>query len=455
MWPSIRIAGEGVAVRQQARAEMPPLVAIRKFSLQASLWELLRPTKHVQEIWVDGLHVQVPPHEDQNQQKGGAKRAKLPVRFVVDTISSQDAELDLLPENTGKPVRVFMIHRLDMYSVGLGRPASYRVTLTNPKPIGQINATGHFGPWNRDDPSATQVSGDFSFDHVDMQSIKGLEGTLSSQGKFSGELDHIEVEGETDTPDFALDISRNPVHLRTQYKAVVDGRNGNTLLQPVRAEFLRSQVVAEGGVYKSDGAPGREVQLNATCANAQLLDLLRLAVKGSQPMTGDISFQSKLNIPPGKEDIADRLKLDGRFTVRQAHFTKLDLAEKIKALSRAGQGKPGQTAQGSDIFNFSGQFDLKNGSLRLSNLTFRVPGADFHFNGTYALRTGAIDFHGTLSLQAKLSQTTTGIKSFLLKPLDPFFSKNHVTVLPLKITGTRADPSFGPDFRHKPKKPSS
>jgi len=186
-----------------------------------------------------------------------------------------------------------------------------------------------------------------------------------------------------------------------------------------------------------------------------LLDLLRLAVKGSQPMTGDISFQSKLNIPPGKEDIADRLKLDGRFTVRQAHFTKLDLAEKIKALSRAGQGKPGQTAQGSDIFNFSGQFDLKNGSLRLSNLTFRVPGADFHFNGTYALRTGAIDFHGTLSLQAKLSQTTTGIKSFLLKPLDPFFSKNHVTVLPLKITGTRADPSFGPDFRHKPKKPSS
>jgi len=179
-----------------------------------------------------------------------------------------------------------------------------------------------------------------------------------------------------------------------------------------------------------------------------------LSVKGSQPMTGDISFQSKLEIPPGKEDIADRLQLDGRLTVRRAHFTRLNLAGKIKALSRAGQGKPGEMAQGSDIFNFSGQFNLNNGSLRLSNVAFSVPGVAFHFNGTYALRTGAMDFHGTLSLQAKVSQTTTGIKSFLLKPLDPFLSKNRVTVLPIKISGTRADPSFGPDFHHNAKKPS-
>jgi len=454
LWPSIRIAGENVVVRQPEQAGMPPLVAVRKFSLQASLWELLRPTRHVQEISVEGLHIQVPPHRDRNDQKSNAKRAKLPVRFVVDTISSQDAELDLLPQNTGKPVRVFMIHGLEMHSVGLGRPASYRVTLTNPKPTGQINATGHFGPWNRDDPSATEVSGHFSFDHVDMNSIKGLGGTLSSQGKFRGALDHIEVEGETDSPDFSLDISGNPVHLRTQYKAIVDGSNGDTLLQPVRAEFLQSQVLAEGGVYKSNDSPGRDVRLNATSTNAQLQDFLRLAVKGSQPMTGDISFQSKLNIPPGDKDIAERLELEGHFTVRQAHFTQLNLAQKIKALSRAGEGKPGQMAQGSDIFNFSGQFNLKDGLLRCSNLAFNVAGAAFHFNGTYALHTGAINFHGTLSLQAKLSQTTTGIKSDLLKPLDPFFSKNHVTVLPIKITGTRADPSFGPDFHHKAKKPS-
>jgi len=68
----------------------------------------------------------------------------------------------------------------------------------------------------------------------------------------------------------ALEVSRNPVHLHTQYKAVVDGRDGNTLLQPVRAEFLQSQIRAEGGVYKPGDSPGREVRLNATCDDGQL-----------------------------------------------------------------------------------------------------------------------------------------------------------------------------------------
>jgi hypothetical protein len=69
--------------------------------------------------------------------------------------------------------------------------------------------------------------------------------------------------------------------------------------------------------------------------------------------------------------------------------------------------------------------------------------------GTYGLRDEKLDFHGTLRLQAKLSQTTKGIKSFLLKPFDPFFRKNGVTVLPIKVTGTRGQPSFGLDFHRK------
>ncbi len=52
-------------------------------------------------------------------------------------------------------------------------------------------------------------------------------------------------------------------------------------------------------------------------------------------------------------------------------------------------------------------------------------------------------------LQAKLSQVTTGIKSFLLKPFNSFFRKNGVTVLPIKVTGTRDQPSFGLDFHQK------
>jgi hypothetical protein len=53
---------------------------------------------------------------------------------------------------------------------------------------------------------------------------------------------------------------------------------------------------------------------------------------------------------------------------------------------------------------------------------------------------------GTLKLDAKLSQTTTGIKSFLLKAIDPLFKKKDAgAVIPIKVTGTRSQPSFGLD----------
>jgi hypothetical protein len=48
-----------------------------------------------------------------------------------------------------------------------------------------------------------------------------------------------------------------------------------------------------------------------------------------------------------------------------------------------------------------------------------------------------------------LSQVTTGLKSFLLKPFDPFFRKNGMTVLPIKVTGTREQPSFGLAFHRR------
>ena len=45
---------------------------------------------------------------------------------------------------------------------------------------------------------------------------------------------------------------------------------------------------------------------------------------------------------------------------------------------------------------------------------------------------------------------TTGWKSILLKPVDPFFSKDGAgTEVPVRITGTESEPHFGLDFGHK------
>jgi len=56
-----------------------------------------------------------------------------------------------------------------------------------------------------------------------------------------------------------------------------------------------------------------------------------------------------------------------------------------------------------------------------------------------------IDFHGALKTDVKLSDTTKGIKSVLLKPFDPIFKrKRHEGAsIPVEMTGTYSQPHFG------------
>ena len=100
--------------------------------------------------------------------------------------------------------------------------------------------------------------------------------------------------------------------------------------------------------------------------------------------------------------------------------------------------------------DLEGRFTLNQGILSFSYLHFLIPGTHADMTGKYSLDGNTFDFHGVLRLDAKLSQMTTGWKSILLKPVDPFFQKHGAgTDLPFKITGTREAPRFGLDFYHK------
>ncbi|HEX4380957.1 MAG TPA: hypothetical protein VH022_13030, partial [Candidatus Acidoferrum sp.] len=84
------------------------------------------------------------------------------------------------------------------------------------------------------------------------------------------------------------------------------------------------------------------------------------------------------------------------------------------------------------------------------SLTFSVPGANLDLVGNYDIGESQMDFNGHLRLQAKLSQTVTGKKSFFLKAVDPFFSKDGAgTLLPITITGKRDAPTLGVSAFHK------
>jgi hypothetical protein len=57
-----------------------------------------------------------------------------------------------------------------------------------------------------------------------------------------------------------------------------------------------------------------------------------------------------------------------------------------------------------------------------------------------------LDFHGDLKLRAKVSETLTGWKRWLAKPIDPLFHKNGAgTFLKIQVVGSAKSPDFGLD----------
>jgi hypothetical protein len=446
-FPTVSIAGEGLVLKRRDRGNLPPLASISRFSVRGDWLGLLRQPRHLGQVRLEGLVMVVPPRQSQAQaykeSQVSPKEGQVSP-FVLDEVFADGAVLSILPANHNKPPHVFEIHKLRMRSAGVGQAMYFQATLTNPKPVGQIQSSGRFGPWNTNDPPLTPISGTYTFSRADLSTIRGLGGTLSSRGSYEGVLNQIRVQGETDTPDFDLGISGNKLRLKTQFRAIVDGVNGDTLLQPVNAQLLGSTIAARGAVTQIAGRKGRIILLEVSAKPGRVEDFLRLAVKSTTPsMTGAASVQTKFDLHPGEEEIAKRLKLDGSFTVRSGQFTNPEVEAKITSLSRRGQGKSRDDDLQNARFDMQGHFVLANSQLTFSSLSFSVPGASVQLQGTFGLLSQALDFHGTLRLQARVSQTTTGIKSVLLKAIDPLFEgKGAGTVLPITITGTREEPSF-------------
>src|ERR1700736_4730107 len=275
LFPGARIEGSGLALRHEGRTDVPPLISIGEFSAEAGILGLLgRPWKMGQ-VKLKGLVIQIPPQGERGKQNWSKVRD---VPVLIGEIVSDDAELRLLPKSSNKDPHVFAIHHLVMHSVGLDRPASFTAQLTNAVPPGEIDTRGNFGPWSPDDPGKTRLLADYTFDKADLGVFKGISGILSSQGKFGGVLEKIEVEGKTRTPDFTVTVGGHPVALDTDFSATVDGTNGDTLLHPVTARLLNTVIVANGGVVKEPGKKRRLIALEVAVNEGRIEDLLRLAV---------------------------------------------------------------------------------------------------------------------------------------------------------------------------------
>ena len=95
-------------------------------------------------------------------------------------------------------------------------------------------------PGTRTIPASTKLSGSYTYEHAKLGVFEGIAGTLSSQGKFSGTVGHIDAEGNFDVPDFKVSGSAHEIHLASNFHAVVDGTNGDTLSHPRRIAFRKN-----------------------------------------------------------------------------------------------------------------------------------------------------------------------------------------------------------------------
>ncbi len=445
----------GVTLRHHHRTDVPPLITIRRVAAQTDLLTLIFGANHaVKLVRLEGLQIRVKSGGSKNkeseagegharQQPSGGGGDHFP--FIIREVIADGTLLQILPKEAGKDPLEFDIQKLTLRSVGINKPMAFVATLTNAKPPGLIQTDGSFGPWQKDQPSTTPVSGRYTFDNADLGVFKGIAGILSSDGDYKGELDRIEVKGTTDTPNFTVG-SGHAVDLKTDFEATVDGTNGNTLLHPVDARFLNSEFICKGGVIGTPGKKGKAVQLDVVSKHAKIEDLLMLALGSSEPLLkGPVSFKTKFLLPQGDAPVLNRLFLDGRFDLVSAEFTSDKVQDKIDALSNRSRGIHKPENQADNVAsNLAARFVQKNGNIRFSRLSFQVPGALISLTGAYGLRSEKIDFEGHARFKADLSHMTTGWKSLLLKAVDPFFKKDGAgAVLPIKITGTKSDPHFG------------
>lgn len=450
MFPRMRVTITGLVLRHKGRTDIPPLIQVRTVTMYAQLPALLRPRPHISFVQLDGLKIHTPPREPGGEpliQKTDQDLAKK-YPALIGELRADDANIEVLRAQSDKPPREFPIHHLELYDVSFDHPAQFHAVLTNALPKGEIDSTGDFGPWQAEEPSATPADGHYTFQNADLGTLKGLRGILSSKGKFSGPLDYLAVEGSTDTPDFGLRTGGRPMALHTDFSALVNGTNGDVVLKNVTAQFLHTTLVVNGRIVDvNKDIKGRTIFLNATSENARIEDLLRLTVNSDEPpMTGSANLKTTIDIPEGEEDLLERMKLAGQFGVGQAQFTSATVQGKVDTLSRKGQGRPKDTDISEVASDLRGRFRFANGMVTFSNLSFAVQGASVQLSGTYSLDSTVMDFHGKLLMKAKLSQTTTGAKSFFLKAVDPFFKgKNGGTELAIQITGTKDHPTFGLD----------
>jgi AsmA-like C-terminal region len=420
-----------------------PLITIEKLTIQGAYLGIL--AHRITRMTAEGMRVTIPPFGS------GEPFHTSPSAVTISEIVANGAIVEFASRDSDKRPLRFDVREALLRNVGWSGPLSYNVKVHNPEPPGEVTAAGKFGVWNENEPEQTPVSGEYKFENADLSVYGGISGVLSSTGKFGGNLGRIDITGTTDTPDFEVESGGHPVRLTTEFSAYVDAIHGDTFLKRVDAHFRKTHVLASGSVAGSADGRGKIALIDLSANNGRIEDMIGLFVKKAPPpMSGTVTLRAKAELSSGKQPFLEKLKLAGTFGIDRGEFSQTSTQEGVNKLSAGARGEKDDSDPETVLTDLSGRVTLISGVANLADLSFGVPGATARMAGTYSLLNYKIDLRGQLQVDTKISNTTTGAKALLLKVMDPFFKKRKKgEILPVRISGTYQNPSFGLDLEDK------
>lgn len=447
---------EDVRFLQANDQRKPALITIRRLTIQGSYARILTFQKHLSLVRVEGMHLTILP-----KGPGGGPGVTMPITHTksprgmdIGTVIADGTVLDFLPSDAGGKPFHLIVNKLALDGVGRNEPLSYRATMINPEPPGEVQSTGRFGPWNPGDPGRTAITGSYTLRNANLAFFKAISGTLSSNGKFSGMLDHIELAGTTDTPNFKVSRSSHTRQVTTEFHAAVDATDGNTFLENVIGHFDRTTLAGTGRIAGEDG---KITSLEIFATGGRIEDLLNLFVSANHPpMTGSVSFRTHVEFPPDSQSFIRKLKLVGDFGIGGGKFVNANTQGEIGHLSesaeKAEKEEPPENPA-TVVSNLKGHVVMGDGIATLSNVSFSIPGAFARLHGTYNLTDYRVDLRGTLVTRGKLSKATSGMKSVLVAAISPLFRRRaSLKVVPFKITGPYGHTTVSLDISAKNRK---
>jgi hypothetical protein len=414
------------------RGSAPPLATAEELKVQGSWAALLTFQRYVSALRVAGLQVKLPGQMPPREPQDDSKKSETTVGEIL-------AHGSVLEMGGDKPKR-FDFPKLALRNVGKQEQIDYDIEVKIPAPSGLVRLSGAFGPWRSHE---TPVSGTFHLMDADLSTVSDLKGFIRAEGKFRGPLARIGVEGATDSPKFQ--VKRHPVHLKTEFRALVNGSSGDVALEHVDARFLRTVLIASGTIA---GEKGKTVAIDFIGDRARIQDLLLLFTSGDKPaLNGPVRLRAHAVLPPGEGKFMRKLRFDATFGIEDAKFTKARTQSKVNDLSARSRGEDvgeDEPVPASVVSDLKGAIRMREGIAQLSDVSFSVPGARATGGGQYHVLTKRVDLHGKVHMDATVSEASGGgLKSILLKPFNALFKgKKADAVLPVSVTGYYPRPKF-------------